>query len=114
RNRLREGTGLKLSATLVFDYPNPLALARHLRDEFGTSGDLLSRVNAKITDIESLITGPGLDESMKAGISLRLQRLMARCNGAPEQASVSTVAEHLESASVDEVLDFIDGELGLT
>ncbi|MFJ9034711.1 SDR family NAD(P)-dependent oxidoreductase [Streptomyces sp. NPDC102274] len=35
RNRLREGTGLKLSATLVFDYPNPLALARHLRDEFG-------------------------------------------------------------------------------
>ncbi|HET9381778.1 MAG TPA: type I polyketide synthase, partial [Streptomyces sp.] len=35
RNRMREATALKLSATLVFDYPTPLAIARHLRDELG-------------------------------------------------------------------------------
>ncbi|WP_246258621.1 type I polyketide synthase, partial [Amycolatopsis anabasis] len=33
RNRLNESTGLRLSATLIFDYPTPLALAQHLRDE---------------------------------------------------------------------------------
>ncbi|MFD8726287.1 SDR family NAD(P)-dependent oxidoreductase, partial [Streptomyces sp. NPDC059629] len=35
RNRLREATGLKLTATVVFDYPTPLALARHLVEELG-------------------------------------------------------------------------------
>ncbi|WP_345054549.1 beta-ketoacyl reductase, partial [Streptomyces rameus] len=38
RNRLRGATGLKLAATIVFDYPSPLALARYLHREVVPDG----------------------------------------------------------------------------
>ncbi|MEU9273277.1 SDR family NAD(P)-dependent oxidoreductase, partial [Streptomyces sp. NPDC048251] len=35
RNRLSAATGVKLPATLIFDYPTPSVLARHLREQLG-------------------------------------------------------------------------------
>ncbi|MEV0504101.1 SDR family NAD(P)-dependent oxidoreductase, partial [Streptomyces spectabilis] len=39
RNRLSAATGVKLPATLIFDYPTPVALARHLREELAETAD---------------------------------------------------------------------------
>ncbi|XVV32840.1 SDR family NAD(P)-dependent oxidoreductase (plasmid) [Streptomyces sp. CA-100214] len=49
RNRLREATGLTLAASLIFDHPNPAAVARHLRE---------------------LATGAGTDQSAAAPFAL--------------------------------------------
>ncbi|MDT5030433.1 MAG: hypothetical protein QOC94_604, partial [Actinoplanes sp.] len=50
RNQLGTATGLSLPATLVFDYPNPAALAGHLR------GELLGRQDGPVVAI-----GRGVD-----------------------------------------------------
>ena len=39
RNRLHAATGLQLPATLVFDYPAPDVLARHLHDQLSPPAD---------------------------------------------------------------------------
>ncbi|MFD9734909.1 type I polyketide synthase [Umezawaea sp. NPDC059074] len=51
RNSLVTATGLSLPATLVFDYPNPAALAAHLRIELvGSRPVALTPVTAAVTD----------------------------------------------------------------
>ncbi|PJJ06458.1 acyl transferase domain-containing protein [Streptomyces sp. 2333.5] len=59
RNQLREATGMALSATLVFDYPTPVALARYLDGELtGETGDLVpTPVGVPVDDDPIVIVG---------------------------------------------------------
>ncbi|RKN07440.1 SDR family NAD(P)-dependent oxidoreductase [Streptomyces radicis] len=59
RNGLGRATGLKLPATLVFDYPTPAVLARHLLDEvWGTADEAqVRRVVAPADDDPIAIVG---------------------------------------------------------
>jgi acyl transferase domain-containing protein/acyl carrier protein len=62
RNRLNTATGLRLPATLVFDYPSPLAVAEHLRAELAPAGLPITvplAVAASVTDEPIAIVGLG-------------------------------------------------------
>ncbi|WUM74053.1 type I polyketide synthase [Streptomyces sp. NBC_00328] len=57
RNGLGEAVGRRLPATLVFDYPSPVVLARHLLQEVtGTGGDTAGGVtNVAVTDDDPVV-----------------------------------------------------------
>ncbi|MFK0266822.1 type I polyketide synthase, partial [Streptomyces angustmyceticus] len=56
RNQLRAATGMALPATLVFDYPTPVALARYLDTELtGETGDVLPVASGAPVDDDPVV-----------------------------------------------------------
>ncbi|MFJ9034169.1 SDR family NAD(P)-dependent oxidoreductase, partial [Streptomyces sp. NPDC102274] len=114
RTRLTAATGIRLSATLVFDHPTPLAVAGHLTpalfgaETSGTDGSPL----AALDQLEAALTDGELDEVTRTGVAGRLRRLLARWDGADPETGGAVVTERIEAASADEILAFIDNELG--
>ncbi|KPC59911.1 type I polyketide synthase, partial [Streptomyces chattanoogensis] len=69
RKRLAALTGLALPATLVFDYPTPVALARHLREELlGTSGDMAAPVATAAGGFDEPIAIVGMSCRFPGGV----------------------------------------------
>ncbi|MFI6006049.1 type I polyketide synthase [Streptomyces sp. NPDC051366] len=70
RNRLSAATGVKLPATLIFDYPTPVALARHLREELGdAAADTPASAAAVVADPDEPIAIVGMACRLPGGVA---------------------------------------------
>ncbi|MDN3060343.1 SDR family NAD(P)-dependent oxidoreductase, partial [Streptomyces sp. SRF1] len=124
RNRLNAATGLRLTATLVYDYPTPVALARHLRQEVapeaeGPGVSVLEELERLENSLSSLtpeeLASVTEDEAAHANVAVRLQTLLAKWNDVrrtADDAGADAGADAFEEVSDDELFDFIDKRFG--
>ncbi|MFF9410888.1 SDR family NAD(P)-dependent oxidoreductase, partial [Streptomyces anandii] len=123
RNRLGTATGLRLPATLIYDYPTPAALAQHLRTRVAPDADepeaaaVLEELN-RLENAFSALAPDDLsalteDEAAHARVAVRLQSLLTRWNEARRgEGGAGEATTVLEDASDDELFDFIDKRFG--
>ncbi|WP_244189112.1 phosphopantetheine-binding protein, partial [Streptomyces yokosukanensis] len=118
RNRLGAATGVRLPATLVFDYPTPTALVEYLRDELWQDGAAaVPPLLAELDRLEKTLVTSSPDDAGRDRITERLQALLAAWSeaGAPATGSDGAgVAEALESATDDDLFGFIGKEFGIS
>jgi acyl transferase domain-containing protein len=118
RNRLTAATGTALSATMVFDYPTPVALAGYLRQAIAppeADGPAALPVLAELDRVESLLTAD-VPEDDHERITARLEAVVARWKEVRARAGgvdVVEVLDRLEASTDDEVFDFLGKEFGI-
>ncbi|MGY1503358.1 SDR family NAD(P)-dependent oxidoreductase [Streptomyces sp. QTS52] len=132
RNRLSTAGGVRMPAGLLFNQPTPLAVARYLRTRIGPPDVPTPRtLDEEIGRLEELVSSTTAGRSDLDRTAERLRALLARCEeryaasaanltvhspaGATaggEPARSDGVRAALRTASVDEVLSFIDQEFG--
>ncbi|MBW5486581.1 SDR family NAD(P)-dependent oxidoreductase, partial [Streptomyces bambusae] len=122
RNRLGAATGLRLPPTLIFDYPTTSTLAKHLLAELvpdEAAGAPGAGLLAELGRFEAAVLGADPDAPGHDEVAGRIEELLQRWKAlaAPADAVPAAgedVADRLQSASADEVLDFIQNELGVS
>ncbi|WP_344285296.1 type I polyketide synthase, partial [Actinomadura napierensis] len=112
RNRLADATGHRLPPTLVFDYPTPRALARHLRAQLVPSAPEL--MLHQLDTLESTLAAITREDIADTKIAKRLQGLLTKIGKLDSAAAETTVLADLRSATNEELFKLVDDDLNIS
>ncbi|WP_437112458.1 SDR family NAD(P)-dependent oxidoreductase [Streptomyces cinnamoneus] len=118
RNRLNAATGLRLKPTLVFDHPNPVAIARLLHKDLVL--DLAAETPPVLDELDRLEAGLAAiapDDAVRDKVTARLKSLLWKWTDTHQETTASTPGaeldlDRIDAATDDEMFDLIDQELG--
>jgi acyl transferase domain-containing protein/NADP-dependent 3-hydroxy acid dehydrogenase YdfG len=115
RNRLTRATAVRLPATLVYDHPDPTALARHLQAEMFPATTMREpSIMDELDRLERAFAAASVDREVHRMVAARIETLAARWQAAAPGLTEADPEVDLDQATDDELFALIDDEFGLS